>query len=42
MSPAVTRADRAGRGSLRGNLVIAGDWDSNEVNDAIARDFGLM
>jgi prevent-host-death family protein len=40
--PLTTRADRAGRGSLRGNLVIAGDWDSNEVNDAIARDFGLM
>ena len=40
--PLTRRADRAGRGSLRGKLVIAGDWDSDEVNDAIARDFGLM
>jgi hypothetical protein len=32
---------RTGRGSLRGKLVITADWDSDEVNDAIARDFGL-
>jgi hypothetical protein len=32
---------RNGRGSLRGKLVIADDWDSSEVNEAIARDFGL-
>ncbi len=28
-------------GSLRGKLVIADDWDSDEVNEAIAGDFGL-
>ena len=32
--------DRRGRGSLRGQLVMAPNWDSDEVNDAIARDFG--
>ena len=31
---------RKGRGSLRGRLVMAPDWDSDEVNDAIAQDFG--
>ncbi len=36
------RADRAGRGSLRGSLALTEDWDADEVNDAIARDFGLM
>jgi len=25
---------------LRGKLVMAPDWDSREVNDAIADDFG--
>jgi prevent-host-death family protein len=40
--PLTRRADRAGRGSLRGKLVIAEDWDSDEVNDAIAADFGLL
>jgi prevent-host-death family protein len=39
--PLVRRIDRVGRGSLRGELVIAEDWDSREVNEAIARDFGL-
>jgi len=34
-------ANRAGRGSLRGTLVLADDWDSAETNEAIARDFGL-
>jgi prevent-host-death family protein len=34
--------DRPGRGSLRGKLVAADDWDSAEVSDAIARDFGLV
>ena len=38
--PLTRRVDRAGRGSLRGRLVVAPDWDSDEVNDAIARDFG--
>jgi prevent-host-death family protein len=31
---------RGGRGSLRGKLVVTPDWDSPEVNEAIARDFG--
>jgi len=31
---------RAGRGSLRGRLVIAEDWDSDELNEAVAGDFG--
>jgi hypothetical protein len=33
--------DRKGRGSLSGKLVVAADWDSDEVNDAIASDFGM-
>lgn len=32
---------RPGRGSLRGQLVASDDWDSDEVNESIARDFGL-
>lgn len=32
---------RTGRGSLRGELVLDADWDSPEVNEAIARDFGI-
>jgi prevent-host-death family protein len=40
--PLTRRVDRAGRrGSLRGKLVMAPDWDSDEVNDAIAGDFGV-
>lgn len=38
--PLTRRVDRRGRGSLRGQLVMAPDWDSDEVNEAIARDFG--
>ena len=38
--PLTRQVDRTGRGSLRGQLVISPDWDSGEVNDAIARDFG--
>lgn len=34
-------AHRAGRGSLRGTLVVAEDWDSPETNEAIAREFGV-
>jgi prevent-host-death family protein len=30
---------RAGRGSLRGILTLADDWDSAEVNDSVADDF---
>lgn len=32
---------RTARGSLRGNVTFADDWDSPETNDALARDFGL-
>lgn len=39
--PLVRTVNRTGRGSLRGRLVAAADWDSPEVNEAIARDFGL-
>jgi prevent-host-death family protein len=38
--PLTRRVDRRGRGSLRGRLVTTPDWDSDEVNEAIARDFG--
>jgi prevent-host-death family protein len=38
--PLSRRVDRRGRGSLRGKLVVADDWDSDEVNEAIAHDFG--
>jgi prevent-host-death family protein len=40
--PLTRRINRNGRGSLRGTLVAADDWDSDEVNEAIARDFGTM
>lgn len=39
--PLNPRVDRAGRGSLAGQLTMAECWDSAEVNEAIARDFGL-
>jgi prevent-host-death family protein len=39
--PLVHRIDRRGRGSLRGRLVMAEDWDSDEVNEGIAQDFGI-
>jgi hypothetical protein len=32
---------RSGQGSLRGKLILTDDWDSDEVNDEIAREFGL-
>jgi prevent-host-death family protein len=35
--PLERRVNRGGRGSLRGGLVMAADWDSDEVNEAIAR-----
>jgi prevent-host-death family protein len=38
--PLTRHVDRRGRGSLRGRLVMTPDWDSDEVNDAIAHDFG--
>jgi len=39
--PLNRRVARAGRGSLAGKLVAAEDWDSRDVNEAIAADFGL-
>jgi prevent-host-death family protein len=39
--PLVRRVRRTGRGSLRGTLVATDDWDSPEVNEAIADDFGI-
>lgn len=39
--PLTRTIHRTGRGSLRGQLVMAQDWDSLEVNDAIADDFGM-
>ncbi|MBB5913470.1 prevent-host-death family protein [Nocardia transvalensis] len=40
--PLVRRVDRTGRGSLRGQLTLQGDWDSEETNSGIARDFGML
>jgi prevent-host-death family protein len=39
--PLNRRVDRSGRGSLAGQLVMAEDWDSPQVNESIAHDFGL-
>jgi prevent-host-death family protein len=39
--PLTAQVQRKGRGSLRGRLVLADDWDSAETNAAIAADFGL-
>ncbi|MFC6015354.1 type II toxin-antitoxin system Phd/YefM family antitoxin [Plantactinospora solaniradicis] len=39
--PLIKRVNRAGRGSLRGRLVVAEDWDAPEVNEAIADEFGM-
>ncbi|WP_131765858.1 type II toxin-antitoxin system Phd/YefM family antitoxin [Candidatus Protofrankia californiensis] len=39
--PLTRAAHRTGRGSIRSTLVLADDWDSPEVNQAIADDFGL-
>jgi prevent-host-death family protein len=38
--PLAGRIQRAGRGSLRGRLILAPDWDSDAVNESIAADFG--
>ncbi len=40
--PITGQVKRSGRGSLRGSLVLAPDWDSEAVNDAIAADFGML
>jgi prevent-host-death family protein len=39
--PLNPRVARTGRGSLAGKLFLADDWDSAEVNDSIADDFGI-
>jgi prevent-host-death family protein len=39
--PLVRTVSRTARGSLRGQLVMAEDWDSPKINEAIARDFGM-
>jgi prevent-host-death family protein len=39
--PLARTVRRTARGSLRGQLVMTSDWDSDEVNDAIAADFGM-
>jgi prevent-host-death family protein len=39
--PLPRKIARSGRGSLAGKLVLAKNWDSAEVNEAIADDFGL-
>jgi prevent-host-death family protein len=38
--PLAGRIQRAGRGSLHGELTLAPDWDSDAVNESIAADFG--
>jgi hypothetical protein len=40
--PASPPAPRSGRGLLQDRLTAAQDWDSKEVNQAIARDFGAI
>jgi prevent-host-death family protein len=37
--PLTRRGTRTARGSLRGRLVVAGDWDSPTTNQAITDDF---
>ncbi|WP_069165712.1 type II toxin-antitoxin system Phd/YefM family antitoxin [Nocardia altamirensis] len=39
--PLTRDVNRVGRGSLRGRLVLAPDWDSDETNAQIAADFGM-
>lgn len=39
--PLDRKVHRRGRGSLRGQVTLADDWDSAEVNAQIAADFGL-
>lgn len=38
--PLPGRVQRTGRGSLRGKITLAPDWDSDAVNDSIAAEFG--
>ena len=39
--PLVRRSNRAGVGSLAGQLDLSGDWDSPRTNAEIAADFGI-
>lgn len=39
--PLPARARRQGRGALRGRLFMADDWDSTQINDEIADEFGM-
>ena len=39
--PLAGQVSRSGRGSLRGQLVLAPDWDSDAVNESIAAEFGM-
>ena len=39
--PLPVRVRRTGRGSLRGKLTLAPDWDSDAVNESIAAEFGM-
>jgi prevent-host-death family protein len=39
--PLASQVHRKGRGSLRGRLDLADDWDSEGTNAAIAADFGF-
>jgi prevent-host-death family protein len=41
VTPLPGKIRRTARGSLRGRLVLAPDWDSAEVNESIAADFGV-
>ncbi|BDU04021.1 hypothetical protein FMUBM48_02840 [Nocardia cyriacigeorgica] len=40
-APQERRVDRRGRGSLHGRLRLISNWDSEETNAEIARDFGM-
>jgi prevent-host-death family protein len=39
--PLAGSVQRNGRGSLRGQLTLAPDWDSDAVNESIAAGFGM-
>ena len=40
--PLPRRIRRTGWASLKGKIVLHDDWDSDEVNEQIARDFGMI
>ena len=39
--PLPSVVERRGRGTLKGQIVAAVDWDAPEINQEIARDLGL-